>query len=80
MASPRQASVSEVRLTTGLGEILALLLVLIYVAGIIAAFAVSIAIWRGMRAHERMADSMERMEGDSETIKEIIRRDGEPRA
>jgi hypothetical protein len=31
------------------------------VAGIIALFAVIIAIWRGMKAHEKMAASMERM-------------------
>ena len=34
---------------------------LLFVAGIIAAFAVAIAVWRGMKAHERIADSMERM-------------------
>lgn len=39
-----------------------LLPLLISVAGIIAAFAVAIAIWRGMKAHEKMADSMERIE------------------
>jgi hypothetical protein len=53
-------------------EILLLLPILVYVAAIIAAFSVAIAIWRGMKAQERMADSMERIE-------EIIRRDGEPR-
>jgi len=53
-------------------EILALLTILIYVAAIIAAFAVAIAIWRGMKAQERMADSMERIE-------EIIRHGREQR-
>ena len=43
-------------------QILVLLPLLIYLAGIIAAFAVAIAIWRGMKAQERMADSMERIE------------------
>jgi hypothetical protein len=47
--------------------------------GILAAFAVSIAIWRGMRAHEKMADSIGGMADATETIKEIIRRDGDPR-
>ena len=53
-------------------EIHPLLLVLAYMAGIIAIFTVPIALWRGMKAQERMADSMERIE-------EIIRRGGEPR-
>jgi hypothetical protein len=39
---------------------------------IMAGVSVVIAIWRGMKAQERMADSMERIE-------EIIRRDREPR-
>lgn len=33
----------------------------LFVAGIIAAFAVAIAVWLGMKAHERIAGSMERM-------------------
>jgi len=45
---------------------------LIYVAMIVAGVAVVIAIWRGMKAQERMADAMERIE-------EIISRDREPR-
>jgi hypothetical protein len=53
-------------------EILVLLPTLVYVAAIIAAFSVAIAIWRGMKAQERMADSLERIE-------EIIRREGGPR-
>jgi hypothetical protein len=43
-------------------EIIGSLMFLIYVAAIIAAFAVAVAIWRGMKAQERMADSMERIE------------------
>jgi flagellar basal body-associated protein FliL len=39
-----------------------LLIILIYIALIIAAFSVAIAIWRGMKAQERMADSIERIE------------------
>jgi hypothetical protein len=42
--------------------ILPTLFVLAYVAGIIGIFTVPIAIWRGMKAQERMADSMERIE------------------
>ena len=45
----------------GIMKIYALLAVLVYVAGVIAFFVVVIAIWRGMRAHEKMAASMERM-------------------
>jgi hypothetical protein len=60
-------------------EILALLTLLIYVAAIIAAFAVAIAIWRGMKAHEKMADSVARIADATERIEEIIRRDGGPR-
>jgi len=53
-------------------EIFALLPLLVYGAVIIAALVVVIATWRGMKAQERMADSMERIE-------KIIRRDDEPR-
>ena len=52
--------------------IFGLIAFLIYAATIVAGVVVVIAIWRGMKAHERMADSMERIE-------EIIRRDREPR-
>jgi hypothetical protein len=38
-----------------------------------------IAIWRGMKAHVKMADSMERMADAAEMIEKIVRRDGEPR-
>jgi hypothetical protein len=53
-------------------RIFGLIAFLIYAATIVAGVAVVIAIWRGMKAQERMADSMERIE-------EIIRRDREPR-
>jgi hypothetical protein len=43
-------------------EILQLLIVLAYMVGIIAFFTVPVALWRGMKAQERMADSMERIE------------------
>jgi hypothetical protein len=52
-------------------EMILLLFPILYVAAIIAAFAVAIAIWRGMKAQERMADSMERIE-------KILMRDNEP--
>jgi hypothetical protein len=48
-------------LLQSLQGIFILLPLLISVAAIIAAFAVAIAIWRGMKAQERMADSMERI-------------------
>jgi hypothetical protein len=35
---------------------------LVYALVIIAAISIPIAIWRGMKAQERMADSMERIE------------------
>jgi len=52
--------------------IFGLIAFLIYAAMIVAGVVVVIAIWRGMKAQERMADSIERIE-------EIIRRDREPR-
>jgi len=42
-------------------ETFALFSLLIYVAMIVGAVVIVVSIWRGMRAHERMADSMERM-------------------
>jgi hypothetical protein len=42
--------------------IIAFLPILLYVAGIIAAFSIPIAVWRGMKAQERMADAIERIE------------------
>jgi hypothetical protein len=53
---------------------------LIYVAMIVGAVVVVVSIWRGMRAHERMADSMERMADATEEIEKFVKRDGEPRA
>jgi hypothetical protein len=50
----------------GIMKIYALLAFLVYVAGIIAFFAVIIAIWRGMKAHEKLADSMKRMADTAE--------------
>jgi hypothetical protein len=47
-----ETTAKEVQLMPGFGGLLAFLLFLIYVAGIIAGFAVAIAIWRGMKAHE----------------------------
>jgi hypothetical protein len=55
-----------------LWEIYILYAPLIYLAMILAGVVVVIAIWRGMKAQERMADSVERIE-------EIIRRGGQPR-
>jgi hypothetical protein len=52
---------------------------LVYAAMIVAGVVVVIAIWRGMRAHERMADSMKRMADAAERIEKSVRRDGEPR-
>jgi len=51
----------------------------IYAAMIVAGVVVVIAIWRGMRAHEKMADSMERVADATEMIEKFVRRDGEPR-
>jgi hypothetical protein len=48
-------------LMPGFMKVYAFIAFLIYVAGIIAVFAVVIAIWRGMKAHEKLADSMKRM-------------------
>jgi hypothetical protein len=61
-------------------ETFALFGLLIYVAMIVAGAVVVIAIWRGMRAHERMADSMEGMADVTKMIEKFIKRDGEPRA
>jgi hypothetical protein len=61
-------------------ETFALFGLLIYVAMIVGAVVVVVSIWRGMRAHERMADSMERMADATEKIEKFVKRDGEPRA
>ena len=55
-------------------EIFALFAFLIYGAGLIAGLMVVIAIWRGMKAHEKMAAPMERMANDTERIEETIKR------
>jgi len=60
-------------------KIYALVAFLIYAATIVAGIIVVIAIWRGMKAHEKMADSVARMADAANRIEEIIRRDGEPR-
>ena len=61
-------------------ETFALFSLLIYVAMIVGAVVIVVSIWRGMRAHERMADSMERMADATEMIEKFVKRDGEPRA
>jgi len=38
-----------------------------------------IALWRGMKAQERMADSMEKIANATERIEKIVRRDEETR-
>jgi hypothetical protein len=53
---------------------------LIYAAMIAAIVTVIFAIWRGMKAHEKLAASMKRMADTTERIEEIIKRDREPRA
>jgi hypothetical protein len=61
-------------------ETFALFSLLIYVAMIVGVVVVVVSIWRGMRAHERMADSMERMADATEKIEKFVKRDGEPSA
>jgi uncharacterized protein with PhoU and TrkA domain len=46
---------------------------------IIAGVVVVIAIWRAMKAHEKMADSMERVADAANRIEKIVRRDEAPR-
>ena len=46
---------------------------LIYAAGIAAIVVVIFAIWHGMKAHVRLAASMERMAASMEKIEETIR-------
>jgi hypothetical protein len=58
-------------------ETFALYALLIDVAKIVGGVVVVVAIWRGMRAHERIADSMERMAEATE--KRNHQGDGEPR-
>jgi hypothetical protein len=52
---------------------------LLNIAMIVAGAVVVIAIWRGMRAHERMADSMEKMAEAAKRMEETVRRGGGPR-
>ena len=54
-------------------EIYALVAFLIYAATIVAGIIIVIAIWRGMKAHEKMAASMERMADATNRIGETIR-------
>jgi hypothetical protein len=48
---------------------------LVYAAVVIAIVVVIFAIWQGMKAHVRLAASMERMAKSMEKIEETIRRD-----
>jgi hypothetical protein len=57
-------------------EIYALVAFLIYAAGIMAIVVVIFAIWHGMKAHVRLAASMERMAESIEKIEKTMRRDG----
>jgi len=50
-----------------MGETFVLFVILLNIGGVIGALAIIIAIWRGMKAQERMAASLE-------TIEAIIRR------
>ena len=52
---------------------------LVNAATILAGAAVVIAIWHGMKALGKLADSVARMADAAERIEEIVRRDGEPR-
>jgi hypothetical protein len=63
----------------GTMEIFGLITFLIYAAMIAAGVAVGIAIWRGMNALQKMADSMVRMADATERIEKIVRRDEETR-
>ena len=60
-------------------EMYALIGFLRYATMIVAGVVVVIAIWRGMKAHEKMADSVERMADAADRIEKIVRRDREPR-
>jgi hypothetical protein len=59
--------------------IYALIAFLVYAGMTVVVVVVVFSIWRGMRAHEKMADSMKRMADAAERIEKIIRRDEEPR-
>jgi cellulose biosynthesis protein BcsQ len=60
-------------------EIFVFLGFLVNAAMIAAGVVVIIVIWRGMKAHEKMGDSVARMADATERIEEIIKRDREPR-
>jgi hypothetical protein len=63
----------------GMPEILVLFGLLINAAMIAAGGVVVIAIWHGMKALVKMADSMKRMAEAAERIEETIKRNGGPR-
>jgi hypothetical protein len=52
---------------------------LINAAMIVAGAAVVIAIWYGMKALEKIADSVARMADAAERVEKFVRRDEEPR-
>jgi len=52
-------------------EIFALIGFLIYAAIIVAGIMVVIALWRGMKAQERMANSIERMAASIESMERM---------
>jgi ABC-type siderophore export system fused ATPase/permease subunit len=76
----RKTGLQGIEITMGILEPIALFGLLIYAAMIVGAVVVVVSIWRGMMAHERMADSMERMANAAEKIEKFVNRDGEPRA
>jgi len=45
-----------------MGEIVVILVFLIYIGGIVAVLATVIALWRGMQAQERIANAVENIE------------------
>jgi hypothetical protein len=49
------------------------------VALIVAGILVVVAIWRGMKALAKMADSVARMADVAERVEKFVRRDEEPR-
>lgn len=61
-------------------EIFAHLGFLIYVGMIVVVPVVAIAIWRGMKANEKLAESVAKLAESTERIEKIIRRDVGPLA
>jgi hypothetical protein len=61
-------------LMPGIMKVYALFGLLLYAAGIIAIVVFIFAIWHGMKAHVKLAASMERMAKAIERIEETIRR------